>query len=45
MKCVSGKTLANVATVTSIASVENKMFNIFTFFKFCWMQFKEDLRN
>jgi len=44
-KLVSGKTLASVATVTNTASVERNMFNIFSYIKFCWMQFKEDYKN
>jgi hypothetical protein len=44
---VSGKTLGSVATVMNTASVERdyKMLNIFTYIKFCWMQFKEDYKN
>ena len=45
MKCVSGKTLASVATVMNTASVERNMINIFSYIKFCWMQFKEDFAN
>ena len=42
---VNGKTLGSVGTVTNIVNVENKMLNIFTYFKFCLMQFKEDYKN
>ena len=44
-KLVSGKTLDSVATVTNTASVESKMFNIFTYIKLCWIMFKEDFKN
>ena len=44
-KLVSGKTLASADTVTNTASVESKMFNIFTYIKLCWIMFKEDFQN